>query len=142
MNGSNVKQVWLVDSDEYLARLLAIRLAPHRIQVKQVHPAGLAAQPPSRAARPPGRGLVILSLPQPGCSSPQLTARAKDCFPGSPLVLLLPPGHSPGSLGVAQGLALPHRFSKPLKDIDAFLNLVVSTVARPEETPRQPQARL
>jgi hypothetical protein len=59
-----------------------------------------------------------------------------------PLVLLLPPGHSPGSLGVAQGLALPHRFSKPLKDIDAFLNLVVSTVARPEETPRQPQARL
>ena len=129
------RTVWLVDSDEYLARLLRIKLAPLGINLYHLRPSDLEDQNPVSKDPVLGRGVVIVSLPQPGQSSRRLLARVKEYFPGLAVINLLPrgePGLEPGS-----GPSPPEEylFYKPLTDPDRFFDLV-------RDPTRLPQSRL
>lgn len=126
------RSVWLVDSDEYLARLLRIKLAPLKIKLYHLRPSDLEKPDPGLNGPVLGRGVVILSLPQPGQSSRKLLARVKEYFPSLAVINLLPrgePGLKPGSGPSPAGEYL---FYKPLTDPDRFFDLVRGPIGLPQ----------
>lgn len=126
------RSVWLVDSDEYLARLMQIKLAPLKIKLYHLRPADLKNPDPYLDGPFLDRGVVIVSLPQPGQSSRKLLAGVKEYFPDLPVISLLPRGEPGLKTGSEPSSAGDHLFYKPLTDLDLFFDLVRGTAGLPQ----------
>lgn len=117
----NEKTVWLVDSDEFLGRLLRIKLDPLGLKLRQVKPQDLEI--PGDAPEAAEGGVVIVSMPQPGRSWAYLMGRVQDHFPHVPVVKLMPMGQASSS-GDWTLREDEHMFSKPLSDLEGFIDVI------------------
>ncbi len=120
--------VWLVDSEDYLARLLHLKLAPLRISIRHLKPADIetvkseAGQP---IAKPPSDGLaVIVSLPQPGRSSRKLLSKIEEVFPDVPRIKLVSRDHLPSDTHARSEQGDEHSFYKPVFDWSRLLRIL------------------
>ncbi|MEW6266696.1 MAG: hypothetical protein AB1641_26790 [Thermodesulfobacteriota bacterium] len=114
------KTVFLIDAEEYLARLLTLLLSPHNADLRKVNPVDLERGPSPMAGA--DGAAVIVSLPQPGQSSQKLVSLTKQTFPGLPLIELVPRGEAnpePTPAGIDQA---SHRFFKPLAEPKDFIH--------------------
>jgi len=128
MGGQEKEIVWLVDGENFLARLLEIKLAPLGLIIRRLSPEQLAGRGPLELNPVKSCGVVIVSLPQPGVSSRSLLARIKESFPRHKVINLTPMGQAPpAGFGNASG---EHSFPKPLNDPDGFIKLLAGLQER------------
>ncbi|MFH1139117.1 MAG: hypothetical protein V1816_23800 [Pseudomonadota bacterium] len=114
------KEVFLVDSDDKLARLLALKLKSLGVRLRHIRPSELddLPQPPLADAR---ESAVIIDLPQKGTSDGKLLERVAKIFPGLLLIKFL----TPGTPAPDSNRENEHSFVKPLLDLTPFLDLII-----------------
>ena len=127
MIGGNKNTVWLVDSEDYLARLLHLKLAPLRINIQHLKPddvEALMSESEHTLVTPLSNGLaVIVSLPQPGKSSRKLLSRIAEVFPDVPRIKLISRDHVPTDTQ-ARSEQGEHSFYKPIFDWGQLLGIL------------------
>lgn len=125
--------VWLVDSEDYLARLLRLKLAAIDLELQRLTPADLESMEPMPEA---SGTAVIVSLPQPGVSSRELLNLVRKRFPFVP-VLELTTNEDRFSRTSQRGvLGGQHRFYKPLVEMEPFIQAIQKAVSHlPESCP-------
>lgn len=127
MNTIRKQAIYLVDSEDYLAKLLRLKLKSLQVDILHVKPGDFDTEPPGGFKIASNRA-VIISWPQPGNSPRKLLARIKEIFPDTPIIDLIPGDselNGPRPFISGDG----HTFSKPVTEPDRFFGLIEDVLA-------------
>jgi hypothetical protein len=120
-------QVWLIDAEDYLARLLRLKLASWPVSLNHLDPRDLETfrrQTQNSLDFPSlNKSAVVVSLPQPGRSSGSLLRRVMELFPKIPILYLVSKHDLNRELD-QPSLDGHHLFLKPMAEWDRFFELL------------------
>ena len=136
MDTNNRPQIWLVDAEDFLARLLRLKLATWPVSLNHLDPKDLDRFADQARYRWPGsvtnQSAVVVSLPQPGRSSGSLMQKISELFPKMPILYLVSKHDRLGELEQVPAKG-HHRFSKPMLEWDRFFSLLQEVLTNPGE---------
>ncbi|MBF0531278.1 MAG: hypothetical protein HQK55_18820 [Deltaproteobacteria bacterium] len=112
----------MIDFEDYLARLLRLKLAAMNLDLRRLAPTDLESE--KTGDQEIGGGAVIVSLPQPGISSWNLLRLVRERFPGLSILELTSDKRPELSLNRLEPSSGELRFSKPLVELDNFFKII------------------
>ena len=132
-------QVWLIDAEDYLARLLRLKLESWQVSLNHLDPGDLETLMRQVQGDPDGQSAdtsaVVVSLPQPGRSSGSLLRRIRELFPKMPILYLVSKHDLTRELE-QKSVWGQHRFVKPIVEWDSFFTLLQEVLNKSGEQSR------